>query len=321
MSARRVHRGFSLVEVMVALLLFSIVAAALFSSIIVIGRAQAAAARIDVAQGGVRAALDVITRDLEMASAGARSGAITMASGSPAQVNAIVVTDSATAADRLDLMLIDPTAQATLLAAFGPGSTTLTVDNAASFHVGDSVQLSDLSVAVVLSAIAVGATSLTVSAPTNPLPRTFPPGSYVFRSKSVSYYVDTTMFGAQGQDPVLMYDPDGAAGPLPPQPIAEGIEDLQVALGFDLAGTGVLTNVGKVPGDDSWVGNVAGETAPASLAQLRSVRLTLVARPSSTLPGPPSVRPAAEDHPAAAKADSFPRRVLHSEVAVRNFNL
>jgi prepilin-type N-terminal cleavage/methylation domain-containing protein len=319
------ERGFTIVEILIALALFSIVSAALFSSIIVVGRAQAAAARIDVAQGGVRAALDLLTRDLEMASAGARGGAITFGSGTPAQANAILVTDSATGADRIDLVLVDPTAQATTLAGFGAGQTTLTVDNTSNFQLGDSIQVGDLSTAVVLTVTGIGASggtpTLTVAAPINPLPRIYPPGSYVFRSRSVSYYVDATLFGAAGQDPLLMYDPDGANGPIPPQPIAEGIEDLQIALGFDFNGDGQLTSIGAAPGDDEWLYNVAGENAPPTLAQLRSVRVTLVARTTSALTGTLGQRPAAEDRPAAQTADAFPRRVLHSEVAVRNLNL
>ena len=56
-----------------------------------------------------------------------------------------------------------------------------------------------------------------------------------------------------------MYDPAGFAGPQAAQPLAEGVEDLQLAFGFDFNSDGNLVNVGAGAGDDDWVGNVAGE--------------------------------------------------------------
>jgi hypothetical protein len=157
---------------------------------------------------------------------------------------------------------------------------------------------------------------VTVAAPQNPLPRAFGPGAWVFAARRVSYLVDTTTFGPA--DPVLALDPDGVDGPLPLQPLAEGVEDFQVALGFDLDGDGQLASVGAVAGDDEWIYNVAGEVAPPSLGALRAVRVTLVVRTTSPLAGLLGVRPAAEDHPGATTADAYPRRVLRSEIAVRN---
>jgi prepilin-type N-terminal cleavage/methylation domain-containing protein len=316
---RAAAAGFTLIEMMIAMLLLSVVVAGLVASLLVIGRAQAASARVDVAQAGVRAALDLVTRDVQMASAGARSGTLSQGSGAPAQVQAVVVTDSTTGPDRLDLVLVDPKGFATALTAYDGTQGAITVDNTTNFNVGDTIQLSDFTVGALLQVTGIGAGSLSLATPTNPLPRSYIPGNYVFRSRVVSYYVDTSFFGAQ--DPVLMIDPDGA-GPQPAQPLAEGIEDLQFALGFDFNNDGVISSVGVNPGDDEWVFNVAGETAPASLAQLRSVRVTLVARTTTAVGNATlGTRPAAEDHPGASAPDPYPRRVLHSEITVRNFNL
>jgi prepilin-type N-terminal cleavage/methylation domain-containing protein len=315
-------RGFSLVEMMVVMLLFSIVVAGIFSTVVSIGHAQAASTRVQLAQSAVRAALERITRDVQMASAGSATGLVWFANGAPASRPAVSVTDSTSGPDRLDLILIDPTAQATVVAPFAAAGTQIVVDSTANFRVGDLVELTDLSVATVYQVTGLGASggspALNVIAAGNALPQGYAAGSLVFRSKSISYFVDTLPFG--NYDPVLEFDPDGA-GPLPAQPIAEGIEDLQVALGFDLNGDGALTQSGLVAGDDEWIYDVGGEVAPGSLVQLRSVRVTLIGRSTASDVGTRGLRPAVEDHPSASAGDAYPRRVLRSEVAVRNFNL
>ena len=316
------NRGFTLVEMMVAMALLSVIIGGMFSGISAIGRAQASSASVNLAQNGVRAAFEMMSRDIEMAAAGAKSGTITFANGTPTTTQAIVVTDSSTGPDKIDLVLVDPTAAATLLVSYGGVQTSMTVDNTTNFKAGDVIQLSDLTSATLLTVTGFGTNgsnpTITVTAPTNTLPKTYTPGSYVFRSRRVTYSIDTTTFGAN--DPLLMIDPDGP-GALAAQPIAEGIEDLQIAMGFDLNADGNLVSVGAAAADDDWVYNVAAETAPATLALLRAVRVTLISRPSVMTAGQIGRRPAAEDHAIAGSTDSYPRRVLRSELTVRNFNL
>lgn len=318
---RSAGRGFTLIELMIGMALLAMLSIGMLTTVNLVGRTQRASAAIDVAQAAARAGLEMITRDVEMASAGARTGSIAFGNGAPAQLLAVRVTNSNTGPDQLDLLSVDTSAQATLMAPLAAGQTTLSVSSSAGFNVGDLIQVSDLTTAMVMqvSATTGGATpSLSVNANGNPQPQTFAAGSYVFRSRAVRYYVDTTIYGPQ--DPLLMFDPDGP-GPAAGQPLAEGVEDFQVALGVDANGDGVLTNVGAAAGDDEWIFNVVGEAMPASLAQLRAVRVTVVARTVLPQAGTRGQRPGAEDHAGAAAADGYSRRVLRSEMTVRNFNL
>lgn len=315
---RTAARGFTIVELMVAMALFAVLSVGMLTTVSLYGRAQRNSAAIDVAQAGVRASLETVVRDLQMASAGSRGGTVYLANGASPQLLAVRLTDSSSGPDTLDLILVDTAVQATLMAGYATGQTTLTVSSTAGFAVGDLVQVCDLVTGVVLQVTAVGASTLTVVANANPLPRSYVAGAWVFRSRQVRYYVDSTPYGAQ--DPLLMFDPDGP-GARPGEPLAEGVEDFQVALGFDANGDGTIASNGAAAGDDEWIGNVAGEVQPASLATLRSARVTLVARTVAAVAGTRGTRPAVENRPGANAADGFSRRVLRSEITVRNFNL
>ncbi len=117
---------------------------------------------------------------------------------------------------------------------------------------------------------------------------------------------------------MLMMSVNGSAA----QPLAEGVEDMQIAYGFDDNGNGVLTDNGTAA--DQWLFNNAGDVAGAHLiTNLRAIRITLVVKGTSVDPGVSNLpaRPAAEDHAAAGSTDGYIRRVLRTEIAVRNFNL
>jgi prepilin-type N-terminal cleavage/methylation domain-containing protein len=334
-------RGFSLPELLISLVLFSLIVASLLSIVLGAGRSQAYSARIDVAQSGVRQALEFMTRDIIMASSGASSGNI-VDGASGVAVLAVNVIDSTSGPDTLDLVLADPTAMANVTVGVTTGATTISTNIPTApapptftFKANDRIMISDLATATLTNIV-----SATQAAPNGTLTlpalahlangiASYPPGSYVFRAKQVRYSVDSTTLAASGVNaalntiPLLMYDPDGATGPQAAQPLAEGVEDFQVALGFDNNGDGLITENGLAANDDEWVFNVAGEAMPATLANLRAVRVSLVVRTTSAAldSGAHGQRPRAEDHAAAAAPDQFPRRVIRSEIAVRNFNL
>ena len=108
-----------------------------------------------------------------------------------------------------------------------------------------------------------------------------------------------------------------------PQPLAEGVEDLQVALGFDNNADGIITEVGAAGNDDEWTYNVVERSGSGEPGQLARGALHHRGqghrRPSAACR--PFCRPKAEDRPAGTVADGFFRRVIRTEVAVRNFNL
>ncbi|HEY7955791.1 MAG TPA: prepilin-type N-terminal cleavage/methylation domain-containing protein [Polyangia bacterium] len=316
---RRRPRGFTLIELMIAATLFSLIAAGAMSLVLSTSRAQQRSARIDVAQSGLRASFDFISRDVLSASAGAKSGVI---QNGATLLSPIAVTDSSTAPDQLDLYLVDTSAMATVLTSVATGTTAITVDSGANFAVGDVVQVCDLSTAALGTVASASATTITLSTGIT-LPATvasYPPGSYLFRSRHVTYSIDSTTFGssASANESMLMRDIHDGSGA---QPLAEGIEDLQVALGFDNNGDGAITEVRAAANDDEWVYNFTGESAPVSLAGLKVVRVTVVTKSTQSEAGLTPLLPRREDRAAATTADGFPRRILQSEIVVRNFNL
>ena len=309
-------RGFTLIELMISMALFGLIASGAMTLVVTAARTQAHSARVDVAQSALRASLDFITRDVMMTAAGAPSGLVTIPGGTI--VDAVrfdlAANDSMTAPDTLELWLTDGSPAAQLSSAVAAGATTLPIayePNASRAFAATTtpfqsyVQLSDVNfnTAVVVALTNVSGSSLTVGA----LPSGFAANAWVLPSKHVAYSVSA---------PMLMMTVNGTS-----QPLAEGVEDLQVAYGFDTDGNGVLTDNGST--SDEWLYNNAADSAGSfSIAQLRAIRVTIVAKSTVLESGSPQygARPAAEDR-AAGTSDGYVRRVLRSEIAVRNFNL
>ncbi len=97
------------------------------------------------------------------------------------------------------------------------------------------------------------------------------------------------------------------------QPLADNIEDMQIAYGFDSDNDGVV---------DLWIQNPAGQ----NMANLREIRVTLVARTTREDPEwQAGARPVIENHDPAgsavttpAQAAGYRRRVLQSTIRLRN---
>lgn len=325
-------RGFTLIELMVSMALFGLIAAGAMSLVLSGARTQSHSARVDVAQTSLRAAIDFITRDVLAASAGARTGQLTLASTGITvnAVNLALNNVGPNGEDSLELYTVDGTTAAQLTIAVGAGVSSLpiTYEQSSSGATGQFlsalpypayVQVSDLSSGSIVRLNAVTPTALTLG---ETMPAGYAANGWVLPSRHVTYTVSSALFGAAstGNASMLMMDVNGAGA----QPLAEGVEDLQVAYGFDNDGDGVVTDDnGASAGGDEWLYNAAGETVGAwSIANLRTIRVTLVVKGTSVEGGQQNLpaRPAAEDH-AGGSVDGFIRRVLRTEIAVRNFNL
>lgn len=110
----------------------------------------------------------------------------------------------------------------------------------------------------------------------------------------------------------LWLDPDNG-GPRPATALAAGVRDLQVALGHDGDGDGVLFETRRV--DDEWLFNVAGDRAPTELLAPSAVRLTVVVESASR--GVRSVGQL-EDHVVGDAPEGALWRVISLTVALRN---
>jgi prepilin-type N-terminal cleavage/methylation domain-containing protein len=111
----------------------------------------------------------------------------------------------------------------------------------------------------------------------------------------------------------------------PPQVLAEGIEDMQVAYGCDISGgaDGTITEGTDALSrqSDEWIYNQTGDIEPVNCRRPDAVRITLIGRtatPDSLLTeSGGNVRPSAEDG-ATAVADMFRHRAVSATIRLRN---
>jgi hypothetical protein len=134
----------------------------------------------------------------------------------------------------------------------------------------------------------------------------FPAPVFRATTSSVVFRVDNT---TSASTPRLMvtFDPPGTGANPTWQPLADNIEDLQIAF---------VLNDGTVCGRN---GNSVDDPALCDPSKVRSIRYTLVARSSSQVPGFTLGRAGGfEDETQAAATDGYLRRTLTSEIEVRN---
>jgi prepilin-type N-terminal cleavage/methylation domain-containing protein len=345
---RQRQAGFTLVELMISLVLFSFAIAGVLAVAVSMSqgfREQRAAVG---AEGAVRVPLDFITDAIRQASPGAPTGLIWDTTNLTCSNTAMVVTNNQTSLgsvpapvvgwDKLDVIFASGAVITSTRAAITPGATTVDVDDASQLVVGDFVVVSDTTQAHLFKIVGKAGNTLTFnnwcanSMNLTSMPPTgqYNAGSLVIRAQHAVFTIDLV-----DGVPTLMMDPD-QDGLAVPEPLAEGVEDIQIAVGYDADGNGITEN-GAGANDDEWVGNNAGDPicpniAPgcAPVGQLcscaagilapRAVRVTLIARTTSGLIGNlmSYTRPAAEDHAASATPDNYRRRVLRSMVEVRN---
>jgi len=333
----KAQRGFTLIELMVSLVVFSFAIAGVLAVAVSMSQGYKDQRANVTTEGAARVPMDFLADAIRQASPGAPTGVIfdaTQGCGS----NAITVTDGGTtAADAIDIIYasgavvtstFDPNGVGTGVT-ISSGSLTVNVRDTAGFSAGDYIVLSNTSFGHYLQVTAVSGTtngSLTVSS-TCSTGTVYPVGSLVVRAQHALFYIDAT---TNPTIPVLMmnatptgtYATDIAAATN--QPLADGVEDLQLALAIDTTSSGSTAMTESATANaDGWLNNVASETSPVQNAvgsTLRAIRVTLIARTGSQLLGNATLftRPAAENRTAAATADNYRRRILKTTVEIRN---
>lgn len=275
-----------------------------------------------------RVSLEKLTSAIRTASPGVPTGNILdLVTCGPNQ--ALRVTSSSTAPDEITMIYAVGGIYTSARADFRETTSSLTVLNPTGIAPGDSVVVTNFQTGVFVqvrgvtaSTVVDGAWDLVVGTPSTLCPVVpafnFAPGSMVIRSTYARFYVDSS--SAVGGVPTLMLDrgdPD-----LPHEPVADGIEDLQIAIGVDLNGNGDVFEADDGAGDE-WFHNSAADLGLAvpTLADntWRALRLTVVARaPVETGNNPIYIRPAAEDRAAASAPDPYRRRIMMTTVEIRN---
>jgi prepilin-type N-terminal cleavage/methylation domain-containing protein len=328
---RTAQRGFTLIELMISLVLFSFVIAGVLAVAVSMSQGFREQRASVTAEGAVRVPLDFLADSIRQASPGAPTGLIW--DPNTCTQNAIEVynnsgTGSAAGTDKLDVIYASGAVLTSSREIYTSTSATLQVNDASQLAAGDSIVISDTSQGILVKITGITANNLTIvpqpscllTPPILPATPTilgpYPIGSLVIRAQHAWFYIDYL-----DGNPQLMFDPDAKASTVDAEPLAEGVEDLQLVKAIDTAGNGI-TDDGITPTTgDEWQYNIVGD-GPL-VGTLRAVRVTLVARTLSGLIGNLKSfnRPAVEDHAAAApNTDNFRRRILRTTAEVRNMS-
>jgi prepilin-type N-terminal cleavage/methylation domain-containing protein len=313
---RTSQRGFTLVELMVSLVIFTFAIAGVLSVAVAMTRAYREQRRVIATENAARAPMDFIVDALRQASPGVTTATIKDASDCGFAGNAIQVVDSTSGPDELIVVYASGGVVSTTHSAFNTGSGTIAIpaEHVGQFAIGDYVLVTAGDDGTLARVTAVGTASLDVA---NTCNTAFPSGGYAAGSMLIR--AQRARFTVEPLDgiPTLMMYPNGATSP---EPVAEGVEDLQVAIGVDTNSDSAITDGGIGSTTDEWIGNAVGDTMPTG--SIRAVQVVLVARDTAPLTGAASFYPPADalNHSGATTPDNFRRRVLSSKVEIRNLS-
>lgn len=319
---RRAQRGFTLIEMMVALVLFAVITVGMMSVAVTMTNGYRDQEVTIATETSTRAALEFMSQGLRGASPGVSDPyKVKDITNCPAVNNAFKVDSNQLVVglpskpDAFTVVMPAGQVITSSTSILTPLSGTLDVSNASEISVGDQLLVTDHVDGSIVRVTAKTVNQLTL-APFGCATVTYPVGSTVIRVVRARFSIG---FLAGDNVPMLFMDPD-AEGPAPADPIAEGIEDMQIAVGIDDNLNNIIDpeNNPSAAGDE-WHGNNSGDILFTLQPNVRAVRLTLVARTAKQATGVNAyVLPAIEDRPANAATDNFRRRILSSVLEVRN---
>ena len=343
MKARRKRQGgFTLIELMVSLVLFSFAIAGVLAIAVSMAQGYREQRQIVQTEGTARGALDFIADAIRMTSPGVTNADVKASTASPTagEPNVIVgdiedtETDDTTTSkcelgairvynnfnagtDALEIVYASGGAVTSVgSGGFTPGTATLPLTDITNIAVGDHLLITNGTKGHIVrvtaltagtpntATVSTGACVLNTAAP-------YAQGELVVRVLRARFYIGT-FDGITNL--VLLMDPDGEATAYTPEPLADYVEDFQVAVGID-------ENDNKSIDATEWSYSMGGPTSVALTdLDLKALRITLVARAISALPGTTANyrRPEVEDHAQATTLDTFRRRILTATVDVRN---
>lgn len=303
------NRGFTLIETMAAVVIFSIAIAAALSTFEFQQKSYTTQSRVSETQKNVREAMELLARDIRLAGYGIPGSpfTVTVPSGTLpfglTQIRTVVSDDSTTSSDNITLIYLydmDGNQPSTYLSsAFTASSSAgVSVNATTGFVEGDLFMVASDQFADIYK----------LSAPTaNPIPngattplfntghsgRSYPAGtgSVVAKARFVKYYIDRS----DPAHPALMLDKLNGQ---PPQRVADDIEDMQFE--YTLA-----------DGTTGW-DNIIDST------QIRQVRIMLCGRSAITEKGWSETQPALGDHTTGLATTGHRRRILDMTVDIRN---
>ena len=317
-AARHPEAGFTLVEVMSAMVILLLAITAVFATFQVQQKSFVVQSRVAEMQQNLRQGVEFLTRDIRLAGYGIPADVTipdNVIAAGVTTMRSLYAKDNTTGPDQIYVMyLYDMDASqppTTITIPMPNASAELNVASVQGFAVGDLVIIRNGTAADMFEVTQVQGAALKLQHNPGGSARdynnpgghsTFPAGGYgtgstLAKARFIRYYIDDTTDPAH---PTLMVDRmTGAA----PQPLADDIEDMQLAYGLDTNADGVV---------DTWT------ASPGTPSQIRQVRLQLLARARIPDAAWRETRPALGNHAAGASADGYRRRIIDVVIDVRN---
>jgi len=336
---RRAQAGFTLIELMVSLVLFSFAIAGVLAVAVSMAQGFREQRKVIETETSARGALDYIADGLRMASPAVTTAVVKSQSGGNLVIDVSATTTIEDAmgpvgacpqgsvrvnnnsglngSDILEVVMASGPVVTTMTSTWNNTSTSIDVTDTSYLAVGDNILITDgvdgriVRIQAITSATHVDLEPYSCTV-TNPSVTPYPAGSMVLRVMRAKFYLAANV--ADAIPTALYMDPD-SDGAMPPEPLADFIEDLQVAVGIDESGD-------KTIATDEWAySGVVGTPSPFTNGKtLHAIRITLVARAATPLGGAAATftAPTVEDHNPSGPADAFRRRMLSTSVEIRN---
>jgi prepilin-type N-terminal cleavage/methylation domain-containing protein len=313
---RRGQRGFTIVELLVAMVLCTLLIGVAFEIGIIVVTGYRQHREAVAVQRAARGTIDIVADAVRNASAGVPSGVMTDAAGCTG-ISAIEVINSSSGPDELSVITAAGSTVTSTREVIDQTSGVVTVLDASGLSEGDLILITDFTTGVVLKLSGIEDQGDSFRLGLEPtgcgVDFSYPVGALVLRAKVSRFYVEDV-----DGVPTIFMDPD-SDGPEAGEPLAEGVEDFQVAVGVDVDADGTVTD--SENDADEWFGNDPADVDPPALTTTpwRALRVTVVARTAKEDPrGEWSARPSAEDHLGATAADGYRRRMVSTIIEVRN---
>ncbi len=294
---------------MVSLVLFTVAIGGALAVAVSMSNGFREQRQVIATEGAVRGPMEFLGDVFRGASPAVSSGVIQDVA--TCTLGAITVVNSTNSPDQIDVVYASGSVVTSSRTAYTTGTSSVTVNDASQLAVDDTILITDLTqghlVKITAVNIATGVLALASQSCTLALPASggYPVGSLVIRAQRARFSVGTV-----DGIPTLMMDPDAAGTAAAAEPLAEGIEDMQIALGVDVNASGGIEST-------EWA---YSSGTGALVGAIRAVRVTLVGRNVEALKGGTAgfYRPAAEDRPASSGPDKFRRRTLTTTIEIRN---
>lgn len=328
----RSQRGFTLVELMVSLTLFSFAIAGVLAVAVSMAQGYREQRQIVQTESTARGALDYIADAVRMASPAVSKGEVASTSVANNVVvgdiedltrpdvagacpsGAVRVVNSNSGPDELDIVFASGGVVTSVAGAWSSTpDTTLPLTDTSNIAVGDYLLVTDGTHAHIVKVTNVGSpTSVTVAGatctPTPGLAHSYVQGDLVVRVLHARFYVGSF----DGVSPVLLMDTSGTGAAA--EPLADQVEDFQIAMGVDEDDDAEFE-----PATEWGFASAVAPTSFTTARDLRALRITLIARAPLELNAAPTFyRPQLEDHAQATAPDGYRRRILTATVDVRN---